>query len=795
MYHQDLATVTTPTPGNASDPALSGRRAALCLLVILAGLYVQMFFGRILFTRDIAHWTFPARWLVHHALRAGELPLWNPYQGLGFPVLGDPLYGVFYPPNWLLLLFPERWLPNGLTLLDFLHMAWGGLGAYALARRLRATPTASLVAGLAWSLSGYMTSQWTAGLRLHAGAWIPWVTVGHLALLDDLRAGGRHFLRGIVKAALPTGLALLMGEIFLAIMGVALAAAMVAIVHLSERRDDATAPAYRWTWPLAHAIALVLAVALGAIVIVPARAVMASSPRAHALTKETAEAASLHPLRLIEFAAPQSMGDVYGDYPAAPIVGEPRLDGLPLSYSVYFGASILALVLAAFRRQVLVLGIAAVTLVALLTALGKHLPVHALVRRLIPPLSYMRFPEKYLTLVVVGVAVLAALGAKRVLSQDGQPWRRTAVFLAALVTLGLSAPFVFPYPWSGFMVHGLRHGAVAILAILGVQLLAARGSRLAAPMLVAVVVLDLASSAMDLQAFIPAQIASNQPDAVRTLNLQMGARPLHPPRLYRASGTDAALAATAPVRNPGEGELRLLATFIPSTVNVWGIATLPGYDAAIPAQLNELWTRGQQNRLAALQLLGANYAVLPANVPLHDERAKADLHPLFDPVPGARVFRIDRHLPPVYVVSHAEPLPDTQTLSRIFEPSVLAAETAWLAPDATAIVGDEGKDKESSGSCSLETYAAAHLQARCHADRPGYAVFTEQYDPGWTATVDGRATGIVRANLVMRAVPLPAGDHVIHLDYHAPGLRLGLSVTLAALLGLAGLAWAGKSES
>lgn len=792
MYHQRLATVRTPVPENASRPASSGRRAALCLVVILAGLYVPMFFGRILFTRDIAHWIFPARWLVYHALRAGELPLWNPYQGLGFPVLGDPLYGVFYPPNWLLLLFPERWLANGLTVLDFLHMAWGGLGAYALARRLRATPTASLVAGLAWSLSGYMTSQWTAGLRLHAGAWIPWVVVGHLALLDDLRAGGRRFLRGIAKAALPTGMALLMGEMFLAIMGVVLAAAMVLVVHVSERRDDSTTPAYRWTWSLAHATALVLAVALGAIVIVPARAVMASSPRAHALPKETAEASSLHPLRLIEFVAPKSMGDVYGDYPAAPIVGEPSLDGLPLSYSIYFGASVLALALAAFRRQFLVLGIAAVTLVALLTAFGKYLPVHALVRRLIPPLSYMRFPEKYLTLVVVGVAVLAALGAKRVLSCDGQPWRRTAVLLAALVALGIAAPFVFPFPWSGFMVHGLRHGAVATLAILGVQLLAARGSRLTAPMLVAVVVLDLASSAMDLQAFVPAQIARHEPDAVRVLNLQIGARPLHPPRLYRASGTDAALAVNAPVHNPGEGELRLLATFIPSTVNVWGIATLPGYDAAIPTQLSELWQRGQQNRLAALQLLGANYAVLPARVLLPDERSKADLHPLFDPVPGARVFRIDHSLPPVYLVSHAAPLPDTEALSRIFEPSVLAAKTAWLAPDATGIVGD---DEGSVGSCALEAYATADLQARCHVDRPGYAVFTEQYDPGWTARVDGKVTGIVRANLVMRAVPLSAGDHVIQLHYRAPGLPLGVAVSLAAILGVIGLAWTRKSQA
>lgn len=747
-----------------------------------------MFFGRIIFTRDIAHWIFPARWLVHRALLSGELPQWNPYQGLGFPVLADPLYGVFYPPNWLLLAFPERWLANGLTMLAFLHMAFGGAGAYVLARRLRTAPMASVVAGIAWSLSGYMTSTWTAGLLLYAGAWVPWIVIGHLMLLDALRAGQRRWLRGIVIAALPTGMALLLGEVFIAVMGVVLAVAVAIVIHRSDRRHDPTTPACPWTWPAAHLAAVVLAVALAAVTIAPARAAMASSPRSHALSRELAEAASLHPLRLLEFAAPKSMGDVYGDYPAAHIVGEPRLDGLPLSYSVYFGASVLALVLAAFRRRFLPLGIAAVTLAALLTAFGKHVPVHALVRRLIPPLSYMRFPEKYLTLVVVGVAALAALGAQQILSAKAQPWRRTVVFLALLMVLGASAPFVFPYPWSGFVVRGLRHGAVAVLAILGVQVLAARGSRLATPMLIAVVVLDLASAAMDLQGFVPASLASQVPNAVRQLGARSDGEPLRPPRLYRASATDAALAASGPISNPGEGELRLLATFVPSTVNVWGIATLPGYDAAIPAQLSQIWDRGRQNRIAALQLLSADYVVVPANASFSDEHAKANLEPLFDPLPTIRVYRVGHRLAPVYLVGHAEPSTDEQALNRIFEPSIVSGESAWLAPEASALTETPGQ----VGSCTLEAYSALRLRARCRAARSAYAIFTEQYDRGWKASVDGTSTPIARANLVMRAVPLSAGDHVIELEYHAPGIIPGLAATLAALIALLGLTWFGR---
>jgi hypothetical protein len=754
----------------------------------LVAVYLPLFFGRIIFTRDIAHWIFPARWFVRTSLLAGELPLWNPYQGLGFPVLGDPLYGVFYPPNWLLLLVGPGWFARALSALDFFHMAWGGAGLFVLARRLRATPVAAGIAALAWSLSGYMTAQWTAGLRLHAGAWIPWVAVGHLALLTDLRTGGRRWMSGMVKAAAPSALAMLMGEMFLAVMGVGLAAAMVLVVQISEQREGASR--FRPRWLLAHVLAVGLAMGVAAVTIVPARAAMASSARATALARADAEVSSLHPLRIVEFAAPGCMGDVYGDYPGAPVVGEPRLDGLPLSYSVYMGASVLALALMAFRRRFIVIALGCLTGLALLVSLGKFLPVHAMVRRLAPPLAFMRFPEKYLTLVVVGLALLAGLGAQRVLAGEAQPWRRTVIFLATLVALAIASLFLFPYPWSGYMVHGLRHGAVATLALLGVQMLAARASRLAAPMLVATVAVDLTLAVLGLQNFVPAAVATTLPASVRLVQADFGAHP-EPPRIYRSPATDGALAHWSTVSNAAEGELRLLATLIPNTVNVWGIATLPGYDAAIPAHMNRLWDEGQHDRLASLRLLGTEYAVLPVG----DASAQpAGVRPLASPVPGAGVYRVAESLPRVFLAGQSQILSDDEAVHRLFEPAVVRGETTWLAADAQArpVAGPPGR----AGTCQIETFAPGRVQARCQATRAGLAVFVEQYDRGWQAEVDGKAAPVLRTNLVMRGVPVQPGTHHIVLAYRAAGLRAGCALTLAALtvlLALAIAAWAGRA--
>lgn len=760
--------------------------------LILVAVYLPLFFGRILFTRDIAHWIFPARWFVRTSLLAGELPLWNPYQGLGFPVLGDPLYGVFYPPSWLLLLVSPGWFARALSALDFFHMAWGGVGVFVLARRLRCSPVGAGIAALAWSLSGYMTAQWTAGLRLHAGAWIPWAAVGHLALLAHLRLGRRRWMSGIVKAAAPTALALLMGEMFLAVMGIGLAAALLLVVQVSEQREGASR--FRPRWVLAHVFAVGLAVGVAAVTIAPARAAMASSERATALSRVDAEVSSLHPLRILEFTAPGCMGDVYGDYPAAPVVGEPRLDGLPLSYSVYMGASVIVLALIGFRRRFIFIALGCLTGFALLVALGKFLPLHAMVRRLVPPLAFMRFPEKYLTLVVIGLALLAGLGAHRVLSGEVQPWRRTVVFLAALVATGVASLSLFPYPWSGYMVHGLRHGAVATLALLGVQMLAARGSRLAAPMLVATVALDLTLAVLSLQNFVPSAIATTTPASVRLVQADYGAHP-EPPRLYRSPATDAALARYSTVSNAAEGEMRLLATLIPSTVNVWGIATLPGYDAAIPAHMDRLWARGNLDRLASLRLLGTDYAVLPVDDVRDPTDHRAGMRPLVDPVPGSRVYRVDGSLPRVYLAGQSLTLSDDETLRRLFEPAVVAGETAWLAADTQAlpVTAPPGR----AGTCHIETFAPRRIQASCRATRAGLAVFVEQYDRGWHAQVDGREAPLLRTNLVMRGVPVEPGEHRIVLEYRAAGLLEGFAITvmaLAILLALALAAWAGRAS-
>jgi hypothetical protein len=165
---------------------------------------------------------------------------------------------------------------------------------------------------------------------------------------------------------------------------------------------------------------------------------------------------------------------------------------------------------------------------------------------------------------------------------------------------------------------------------------------------------------------------------------------------------------------------------------------------------------------------------------------------LLDPLPGARLYRVPLALPRVFLARHAEVLPDDQALRRIYEPEIVAGESIWLAPDSATTVTTTAPPGR-AGTCALESYSNNRVVAVCTAEESGFAIFVEQYDRGWHATVDNQPAHILRANLIMRALPLTVGSHRIVLEFRTPGLGAGIAISLMSLLML-GVLWLAGSR-
>lgn len=66
-------------------------------------------------------------------------------------------------------------------------------------------------------------------------------------------------------------------------------------------------------------------------------------------------------------------------------------------------------------------------------------------------------------------------------------------------------------------------------------------------------------------------------------------------------------------------------------------------------------------------------------------------------------------------------------------------------------------------------YNPDYLRYRSHSSHQRLALFSEvYYEPDWRAYIDGKPAKYIRANYVLRAMVVPAGDHVIEFRNEAP---------------------------
>ncbi len=103
-----------------------------------------------------------------------QIPLWNNQILSGFPMIANPLAGLWYPGNWLTILFP---LPLGTHLVTLLHLISGGLGMYYFLRQRRNTSFASFLGAMAFELMPKLFIHYAAGhvSLVQAITWTPWL--------------------------------------------------------------------------------------------------------------------------------------------------------------------------------------------------------------------------------------------------------------------------------------------------------------------------------------------------------------------------------------------------------------------------------------------------------------------------------------------------------------------------------------------------------------------------------------------------------------------------------------------
>jgi len=781
----------------------AGAIAALALLLywpfVLGG--KVMFWG----TPLLQFW--PWRTFAVESLRAGQLPLWNPYSGNGSPLLADHQSAVLYPLNVLYLLVPvERAM--GLSLA--LHAVLAGAAMYALARELGVSRLGATVSALALMGSGYMVSRGAFLTEVSALPWLP------LIWLYGRRATRRPTATSAARLAVVVALQFLAGHAqtwFYSLCSLALYAlwevGRAVLIRRTSVHAEPDCAAWRRALPHLGRVALIAlavawGIALAAAQFLPTLELSVAAGRAD---REGWEAFALQysfwPWRLITLLLPDFFGNpARGDYWGYATYWEDAgyIGVLPFFLALY------AVVAWLRRRRSQAPGLltetpfwALLSLFALLMAMGKNTPLYMFFFRYVPGFASFQAPTRWLCIYTPAMALLSGIGIDALrpfphltfacrLALAGSVALGATTVVAQHLLSGIEATFFGP-----LIQFAALSAASMILFLWGQRFRTPRpqppdraGWRDAGGLypvaITLLIVIDLALAGASLNPAVDASLYEPQ-TAIGSF--------------LAAEGSGRTFYFAEPLHEVMWERYLDFGDYGPADVRYWwGMreALLPdlGIAERVPsANSFEPLVEGRYHALTsaikdlprnqALRLLGMmNVAYLLDPAPDAGEMAYRS--------PSVYVYRNPYALPRAFVACAAVPARSAEEALALatmpnFDPARQVIVEARVAPSDRACTGWQATLLRSDPN---------QVTIRAVLPQPGYLVLTDTYYPGWRVFVDGNRAAVLRANVAFRATALSAGEHEVVFRYRPRSFAAGVACSLLAWTGVGIALWIGR---
>jgi hypothetical protein len=752
---------------------------ALCTLALAYPALAGKFLVNPYSDQYIAGYAF--REFAASTLRAtGHFPLWNPYLFGGMPYIAAMHGDVFYPTFLLRMVLPTD---VAMTWGFIIHVFLAGLFTFGFLRVLGYGFYGALVGGIAYMMSGQIASYVSPGHdgKLFVSALFPlalWIL--HRGIRE-----GKNWSWGAF--ALIIGLCVLSPHPQL-LQYTLLASGAYALFLAFSAVDGRTLPRPTAMKRLAVALgAVVVGLAIGAVQYLPVREYVSWSPRAGGFADySTATSYAWPPEELLNAYLPQFSGMLNSYW---------GRNSIHL-HSDYVGAVVLLLAGAAFiglrtdphRKQIVFWSIA--LLVSLLWSLGSATSFYHIPYAIIPGTKYFRAPATIFFVGTLAIAILACAGAERFV--EGRVKRKYLIgwliaggVIALLASAGALTSFAESFAEdrqldalranSGALIAGAwrSFAFVALAVALGLATLGGRiSARAAAWALAAVMTIDLWTVERLYWMFSPlakviyasdsiVDMLKAEPQPVRVL-----AVPFEQPRQPDAFLTGDAL-MTHRIRN------------------------VLGYHGNQLGRYNEL-TGGRTN---PQQLFNPNVLRLTNTKYLLTNIPEIPFLPNFvlakGPVRNASgdvvyLYRLSGDNPYSWLTPVAVKAPDEQVLATVINPrfDVKGAALFDTSAKVRATAGVQTLPAPISVTTSVSHYEPGKVRIDLSAPAPDGAslVVSENYYPGWKATVDGKNAPIGRADYTFIGVELPAGARSVQLDFTSPTYERGKVITWIAIL-------------
>ena len=430
-------------------------------LIVFIPFLIILLSGKVIFWGTASLQFIPWDQFLFDNILQGNLPLWNPYNGMGVPFIANHQSAAFYPLNWLLfffnLVFKTPGLAVGMTLLIPVHLVIGGLGMMKILEEMQRTNYAQLIAAISLSLSGYILTRTSFISMVWTFAWFPWIIFSCIQLK---RSNKRFPIRETSILSGLVALQLLAGHAQTSFYTLLLGGIIVVFYEIKKIRET-------FLKLINFALAILFSILVAAIQVLPTAEFLLNSQRSEEVGFEFATSLSVWPGRLITI--------IFGNFWGNPNYSRFLSGGNFWEENMYLGVfSILFMTILAwslFRKNrkdqidqshkpTLIL-FSVVLIFSILFSMGKHFPLFSFLYNYIPVFNLFQAPSRFLLIYYFVISIFVGFGIDLWISSKYNV-RKTGIIFVVFGTLTIiSIIMLTQFPdFPRIMVFSLLYGSI-----------------------------------------------------------------------------------------------------------------------------------------------------------------------------------------------------------------------------------------------------------------------------------------------------------------------------------------------
>jgi len=703
---------------------------------------------------DTVRQIYPWKTLALDSLKSGKLPLWNPYNFSGTPLLANFQSAALYPLN-IIYAFTSQ--ISGWSVLVALQPLLATIFTYFFARSIGIGILGSMLASISYGFSGFMT------------VWLEYNTVGHvilwlpLILLAIEKSRNQLKRNWLVILALGHTFALLAGHP--QIYGYMF---IFSLCYILARGKNW--PTKIWLFAMS-----LLGVGIASIQLIPGIELIKLSARSPHDFRQFFTGILIQPWQFISMIFPNFFGN--------PATRTYWLQDTFLGKVTTIGIVPLFFLPAIFRRfdsTVRWFFTSTIIIVLLMSAN----PISYLFYKLPLPIISSSSPTLMAYLLAFCMSILCGFGLDYWIVEKHsikKLTKRTLQVIGILTIFFLSSRIPALQPHAAIITRAVLYGSIiacCTLVLFWVAITKPKLLKFAVVLLLVVHIADLFVFFQRFNPFVSPTLVFPEHEITTFIKTHDDAR-------YWGYGT-AAIPANLATQFKGfspEGYDPLYpkwyGEFIYSYVNGTLLKTFNNSTRSDAAIVSGFGSSGlsdvRKNKI--LSTLSVGYILDRTENGSTEETFPYDSFQAIYQKGDWHIFKSKNVAPRVYLADHIQIYKNEDDFSQQFFSSSFDPTRSVLLPTLPTDVSKA----TATGSATITSYQPERVSIQTQSEESKVLVLTDTYYPGWTAKIDDKSTNIIRANWTQRAITIPAGSHTVTFTYEPQSVRIGMILSMISI--------------